>query len=275
MAYVSPNYFGVMGLRLLAGRFFTEADLALAEQDKDAVVIVNQSFAQKFFSGEDPLGRRLLKSDKKNAYLIVGVVSDYRAMGVEGGARPQIFWPYLKLSSATLVARATVAPESLAQPLQKAVASVDKDLPLEFRTMEHYVDQWQAQRKFNTLLLSVFAGLALVLALIGIYGVLANLVASRTREIGIRMALGARPVEIGRLVLRQTMIPVAIGLSAGLAGSLALGRFLEALLFQLRARDPVTLVLAVLAILLLSPAAIAIPLRRAVRVDCTVALREE
>ena len=196
-------------------------------------------------------------------------------MGVEGGTRPQIFWPYLKLNSATLIARTASAPSLFAPAIQKAVWAVDKDIQAEVKTMDHYVDYWQAQRRFNTLLLSVFAGLALVLALIGIYSVLSNLVASRTREIGIRMALGAPPFEIGMLVLRQSMIPVAIGLAAGFAGSLALGSFLEALLFQVRARDPLTLALAAAAILLLSPVAIAVPLRRATRVDCTVALRDE
>jgi len=276
MAHVSPNYFQAIGLRLEAGRFFTASDLALAEQEKDAVVIVNQTLARQFFRGEDPLGARLLKADRKHAYQIVGVVSDYRPMGAEMGTRPQIFWPYLRLNSATLIVRTAAAPGFFARTIQQVVWSLDKNLPAEeVKSMDHYVNGWLSQRKFNTLLLAVFAGLALVLAMIGIYGVLSNLVASRTREIGIRMALGARPAAIGRLVLGQSMIPVTIGLAAGVAGSLALSRFLEALLFQVRARDPLTLALAAAATLLLSPLAIAVPLLRATRVDCTVALREE
>jgi ABC-type antimicrobial peptide transport system permease subunit len=137
------------------------------------------------------------------------------------------------------------------------------------------VDVWLSQRRFNTLLLEIFAGLALILAMMGIYGVLSNLVASRIREIGIRMAIGASPAAIGRLVLRQSLLPVSAGLAAGLAGSLALGRFLESLLFQVRAHDPLTLALASCTVLLISPAAIYVPLRRATRVECTVALREE
>jgi putative ABC transport system permease protein len=275
-AHVSPQYFAAIGLRLQAGRFFTDADLALAERDKDSVAIVNQSFARQFFKGEDPLGRRLLPPDKKSAAEIVGVVSDYRPMGVENGARPQIFWPYLKLKTATLIARSGSTPQSLIRSLQDAVASVDKDIPVnDIKPMEHYVDEWQAQRKFNTLLLGIFAGLALAPAMMGIYGVLSNLVASRVREIGIRMAIGASPGVIGLLVLRQSMMPVAIGMMAGLAGSLGLNRFLEALLFQVHPRDPLTLALAVFSILLISPAAIYFPLRRATQVDCTVALREE
>ena len=275
-AHVSPDYFQAIGLRLEAGRFFTASDLTLAEQDKDAVVIVNQTFARQFFSGQDPLGARLFKDDRKHVNQIIGVVADYRPMGAEMGTRPQIFWPYLKLNNATLIVRTASPPGSFARAIQQVVWTVDKDVPAEdVKSMDHYVDQWLSQRKFNTLLLSVFAGLALVLAMIGIYGVLSNLVASRTREIGIRLALGARPAAIGRLVLGQSMIPVTIGLAAGLAGSLALSRFLEALLFQVRARDPLTLAVAAAATLLLSPLAIAVPLLRATRVDCTVALREE
>jgi putative ABC transport system permease protein len=164
----------------------------------------------------------------------------------------------------------------VAAGIRSAIASLDRDLASsEVRSMQYYVDEWLSQRKFNTLLLGIFAGLALLLGMMGIYGVLSNLVASRGREIGIRMAIGASPRNIAGLVVRQSLIPVAIGLAAGLGGSLALSRFLEALLFQIRPRDPLTLVLAASSILLISPAAIYRPLRRATRVDCTVALREE
>lgn len=141
--------------------------------------------------------------------------------------------------------------------------------------MEEHLHYFVAQRQFNTLLMAIFAGLALLLAMIGVYGVLANMVAARTREIGIRMAIGATQSGIARLIVRQSMIPVAIGLAAGLAGSLALKRFIEGLLFQVRADDSLTRLLAVGAILLLSPLAVYLPLRRAMSVDCTVALREE
>ena len=141
--------------------------------------------------------------------------------------------------------------------------------------MEYYVDEWLSQRRFNTVLLEIFAGLALVLGIMGIYGVLSNLVASRVREIGIRMAIGASPAAIGKLMLRQCLLPVTVGLAVGLAGSLALGRFLEALLFQVHAHDPLTLALASCTVLMISPVAIWLPLRRATRVDCTVALRAE
>jgi putative ABC transport system permease protein len=274
-ARVSPAYFRVMGLGLQAGRFFTEADLAASEHHGDGVVVVNKAFATKFFSGEDPLGKRLQKPDRKQAFQIIGVVSDYRPLGVEGGTRPQIFWPDLKLGNATLVVRAAGAPESLGRTIPTAVSSIDKEIVVNAKTMSYHVDQWQSQRRFNTLLLSIFAALAVVLAMMGIYGVLATLVASRVREIGIRMALGARPVEIRKLVLRQSMVPVAIGVVVGTAGALALSRFLEGLLYEVRSRDPLTLLAAAAAILLVSPAAVYIPMRHATRVECVVALREE
>lgn len=275
-AHVSPNYFSVIGLRLLAGRFFTDADLTVAERDQDSVTIINQTMARQLFSGENPLGHRLLDMERKHPAEIVGVVSDYRPMGIENPIRPQIFRPYLKMGSATLIARTSGAPEPLAKPIQAAIWAMDRDIPeTKLLTLDYYANQWQSQRKFNTLLLGIFAGLALLLAMIGIYGVLSNLVASRVREIGIRIAIGAAPVEIGKLIMRQGMLPISIGLAAGLIGIYALSRFMEALLFHVRARDPLTLVLAVSVILLISPAALLVPLRRATSVDCTIALREE
>lgn len=276
MAFASSQYLRVLGMPLRAGRFFTDFDLVRGEEEKDTVAIVNEAFAQKFFPKEDPIGKRLLSQDKKRASEIVGVVADYRPLGVENGTRPQIFWPSLRIPSATLLVRTTGAPEPLTRAIQNTVWKVDKDLPADkVKTMNSYRDGWQSQRKFNTVLLAVFAGLALVLAMMGVYGVLSNLVASRMREIGIRMALGARSMEVGKLVLRQSMLPVMIGLLVGIAGTLALGRFLEALLFQVKARDPLTLALSAAAILLVCPLAIYVPLRRATGVDCTVVLREE
>jgi ABC-type antimicrobial peptide transport system permease subunit len=154
--------------------------------------------------------------------------------------------------------------------------SVTSDVPADrVKTLDEDAGYWTSQRKFNTCLLEIFAGLGLVLAVMGIYGVLSNLVTSRTREIGIRMAVGATPGAISRLVLRQTMVPVAIGLTIGLSGRVAVGRLMGSLLFQVRSWDPLTLTAAVAAILLTSPAALWLPLRRATAVDCTVALREE
>jgi putative ABC transport system permease protein len=276
VAHVDPEFFSVLGLRRLSGRWFAEADVTQAEKNQDSVVIVNQTFVQKFFPGENPLGQRLIGGSEKHAFEIVGVVSDFTPIGAENGKRPQIFCPYLNLDEATLMLRTRGAPESYGQALQSAVWSLDRDLPTgQALTMDYYRNDILAQRKFNTLLIGIFAALALLLAMIGIYGVLSNLVASRVREIGIRMAIGASPAEIGRLILRQSLIPVAFGLAIGLAGTFALSQFLEALLFRVQPRDPLTLAAAAIAILVISPVALYVPLRRATAVGCTAALREE
>jgi predicted permease len=273
---LTPGYLGLIGLRLESGRWFTESDLALTEKGPNAVAIVNRALARQFFPNENPIGRRLLSPDRKQASEIVGVVSDYRPMGVENGTRPTIFWPDLRLSSASLVVRSSATTGTLAKVMRDAIWSLDKDLPApEVQPMQHYVDEWLSQRRFNTFLLGMFAGLALILGVLGIYGVLASLVASRVREIGIRMAVGATPRQIGRLVLRQSMIPVSAGFAAGTIGSLVLGRFLESLLFNVRPRDPLTLALAAVAVLLAAPLAIYVPLRRATSVECVLALRTE
>jgi len=268
---VSPDYFQTIGLRLEAGRWFNARDLEAA--GTGLPVAVNRAFADKFFPNENPLDKTLLPPDKKSASQIVAVVSDYRAMGAENGNRPTIFHLRLDLQKGTLLVRARGLS---AAALREAVWSQDRSLPaVEVLPMAHYVDEWLSQRRFNTLLLEIFAGLALVLGMIGIYGVLSHLVASRIREIGIRMAIGASPAAIGRLVLLQSLMPVGVGLAVGLGGSLALGRLLETLLYQVRPRDPLTIALASLTVLLVSPVALYLPLRRATRVDCTVALREE
>jgi putative ABC transport system permease protein len=276
VAHVDPQFFPVLGLRLLAGRFFTDADLARSEKDQDSVAVVNEEFVRKFFPNENPVGRQLSEGANQHRAEIVGVVSDFTPIGAENGKRPQIFAPYLKLDQATLVLRTRGAPEPFTKAIQATVALLDRDLPADkVLTMDYYRDDILAERKFNTLLIGIFAALALLLAMIGIYGVLSNLVASRVREIGIRLAIGASPGEIGRLIVRQSMLPVAFGLAIGLAGTFALGRFLDALLFRAPSRDPLTLAAAALAILAISPLALYVPLRRATSVDCTLALREE
>jgi len=274
--HLSPGYFDVIGLHMEAGRPFNATDLAVTEKGPNAVAIVNRAFVRQFFPNENPLGKRLLNPDKKQASEIIGIVSDYRPMGVENGTRATIFWPDLRLPSASLVVRSASPESALTPALRNLIWSLDRDLlAAEVQPMTHYVDQWLSERRFNTFLLGIFAALALILGMLGIYGVLAGLVASRVREIGIRMAIGATPAQIGGLVLMQSMAPVAVGLVSGLAASLALGRFLESLLFHVQARDPLTLGLALTAVLVVSPLAVWVPLRRATKVDCTVALREE
>jgi len=281
-ANTGPNYLALLRLPLLTGRPFTDTDLEITERAAanpkggDGVCIVNRAFTLAFFKNEDAIGQRLLEGDRIHGCRIVGIVADYRPMGAEYGARPQIFRPNLGSQRASLVVRTTAATAAVAGGIRKAVYGLDRDLTIDtLFPLSHWVDQWESQRRFNTLLLTIFAGLALLLALAGIYSVLSNIVASRVREIGIRVAIGARPLQIGGLVLRQSMTPVAVGLAIGLAASLLLGRFLGMLLFQIRAHDPLTLALSAFVILAVSPAAVYVPLRRALAVECTAALREE
>ena len=281
-ANASPNYLTLLRLPVLAGRTLTEADREATERALanpkvgEGICVVNRAFARRFLGDASAVGQRLLTGDKSHGCQIVGVVADYRSLGAESDARPQIFWPNLANRSASLIVHTTIASEAAASALRRTVFGLDRALTLEtVRPLDYWVDQWQSQRKFNTLLLSVFAGLALLLAVAGIYSVLANVVASRVREIGIRVAMGARPQQIGGLVLHQSLAPVAAGLGIGLGASVLLGRFLESLLFQISARDPMTLAVAALAILVVSPVAAFMPLRRALAVDCSVMLREE
>ncbi|MEP6961848.1 MAG: ABC transporter permease, partial [Acidobacteriota bacterium] len=275
-ARVSPEYLSVMGLPLLTGRGITAADVKRNAGRGAGVVMINQEFADKFLPGVDPLQQRLMLNDGKRAYSIVGVVGNFRAMGAETEIRPQYFMAGVDSSASILVMRTALPPESMADEIRTVLGAVDKSLmTADVKTMEGYVQDWQALRRFGLILLCTFAAIALVLAMVGVYSVLTNLVASRTREIGIRMALGASPSGIGRMIVRQSMQPIAIGLVVGLAVSLGLSRFIESMLFEVKPHDPLTFTLAVLAVLLAAPLAIWIPMRRATRVECTVALREE
>jgi putative ABC transport system permease protein len=274
---VGLDYLKVMGLPLLAGRPLNAADITRNGGKGEGVVLINQAFADAFFPGEDPLRQRIMLIEGGGrVYQIVGVVANFRAQGAEKPADAQYFRAAADGARSVLILRTAVAPESLADEVRKMIWSLDKELVTpDLKTMQFYVDQSLAVRKFGLVLLVTFAGLALVLAMIGVYSVLASLVASRTREIGIRMALGAAPSTIGRMVAAQSFRPIAVGLVLGLGASLALNRVLEAELFQVTSRDPITLSLAMAAILLTAPLAIWIPTRRATRVESTEALREE
>jgi len=272
---ITPGYLSVIGVPLLAGRPLTEADVLRNNGQGDGVVLVNQAFAEKYLPGEEPLGVRL-KLDNDRPYQIVGVVANVRAMGPEEEVQPSYFSAGVNSSQAMLILRTAVPPESLADDARAVLWSLDKELvSARVTTMESFIDESLAMRWFDLVLLATFAGLALLLAMIGVYSVLTNLVASRTREIGIRMALGAAPATIGKMIAGQSLRPIVIGLGLGVALSLGLGRVLESMLFQVTPRDPLTLSLAVAAVLLAAPLAIYLPLRRATRVECTEALREE
>jgi putative ABC transport system permease protein len=278
---INPDYFAVMGMHMVKGRAFSRMDTEAAP----AVVIINETMVTRHFAGEDPIGKRLnLSGGPGDLREIVGVVGDVRNYGLDEEVKPEVYVPFFQsaapylasqTSALTVVVRSTIDPTALAQTLREQVQALDKDQPVSaIKTMEGYLDESVAQRRFNMLLLGVFAGLALVLAAVGIYGVIAYTVMQRTHEMGIRIALGARGGDILRLVFTNAMVTTLTGIAIGLAAAFALTRLLQSLLYQVTATDP--FVFATIPLLLLVVAVIAtyIPARRATKVDPITALRE-
>ena len=270
---ISNNYLSAMGIRLVKGRHFTDQET----KEPQKTVIINEAFARTYFSGEDPLGKRLIIDLGESATCeIIGVTRDIKQFSLQSQSAPTMYLPTLEVGRANLVVRTSGDPLSMTSAVRSAVQSVDKDQPIaNVSSMEQILSSSVAEPRFRTLLLSVFAGLALVLAGVGIYGVMSYAVARRTHEIGIRMALGARPGDTLKLVVGQGMTLALIGVVVGLAAAFGLTRLLSSLLFGVSATDPLTF--AAIALLLTSVAAVAcyIPARRATRVDPMQALRCE
>src|ERR1700728_1241457 len=277
---VTPNYFGTMRIPLLQGREFTERDDASAT----SVLIVNQAFAQQFFPGEDAIGKHIQagisNSGPGTAPMreIVGVVGNVKFEDLTTEFSPESYIPYgqLQFGSMTIVARSSKDPEGLAKPIASVVQSLDKDLPAYApKTVEQYLGGTIAVPRFNTFLLAIFAALAMVLTAVGLYGVISYTVAQRTHEIGIRMALGAQPGDMLRLVVGQGMRLALFGVGLGLVGAFGLTRFLSSLLFGVSSTDPLSFAVVVTMLLGVVLLACYIPARRAMRVDPMVALRYE
>jgi putative ABC transport system permease protein len=275
----SEDYFETMGIRLVRGRLFDAHDTSDAQQ----VAIVDETLARKYWGTEDPVGKRITFEgpDSKPIWReVVGLVEHVRNEGLEGESRGEYYAPYAQATGGGpnlyIAVRTDGDPASLAPSVRGAIAGVDRDLPV-FRvaTMEQMVSDSLAQRRFSMLLFGIFAALALVLAVVGLYGVMSYAVAQRTHEIGLRMALGAQGSDVLRMVVGQGMGLVAVGLGVGLLGALALTRLMSSLLYGVSAADPLTY--AGIAILLGSVALLAsyLPARRATKVDPMVALRYE
>ncbi|HYY98875.1 MAG TPA: ABC transporter permease [Pyrinomonadaceae bacterium] len=279
VASVEPDYFKAMGIPLVAGRAFTEAD----KEGVQGVVIVNETLARRFFPGQDPargaVGRRIsFQSDSGPWLEIVGVARDGKYWTI--GEAPQLF-TYSPLaqsysSTATLVVRADGDPRSLAPAIRAEVSKLDPALPLfDVKTMEEHMGVSLFPARVAATLLGGFGLLALLLAAMGVYGVVSYSVAQRTREIGIRLALGARAGNVLRLVAGRGMALVVAGLVAGLAGALVLTRFMEGVLYGVSATDALTFTLVVLLLAAVALLACLVPARRASKVDPMVALRHE
>ena len=273
--FVTPGYFRAMGIPLRRGRMFTEQDRA----DTPPVLVVNETFARKYFSGEELLGKRLRLGFGRLEGEIVGVVGDVRGNSLSVPATPEYYIPQAHAASGdmSLVLRtSTTDPAALAPALRAVVREMDKDQPLyEVRTMNALVAHSMARQRFSTTLIGVFAALALLLAAVGIFSVMSFLVAQRTHEIGIRMALGAQASDILRMILGHGMVLTLGGVGLGLAASCGLTRLMSSLLFGVSATDPLTF--GGVAVLLAFVALLACyaPARRATKVDPNIALRYE
>ena len=273
---VDENYFRTMNIPVVAGRAFTEQE---AVEDRK-VAVVNEAMVRKYFPGEDPIGQRILVNmgSAPAPTEIVGVVGDARYDKLDGELRPMVYWtpPRLTYNSMSLVVRAAGDPGALGPSVVREIRAVDRDQPVsDVRTMESWLAESTARARFGALLLGVFACVALALASVGIYGVISYSVAQRRNEIGVRMALGAQPGDVLRLVVGQGMRLVVFGVGLGLVGSLALTRLMSGLLYGVSANDPATFAANALLLTLVSLAACYIPARRATRVDPLTALRQE
>jgi putative ABC transport system permease protein len=272
---ISPGYFQAMGTPLVRGRLLDARD----GFDAPSVILVNQEFVKRFFFDRDPVGQKLkLCWTVRNPAEIVGVAADARQTELQAAPKPTIFVNTFQapMFFAQLVVRAAGDPLRIARNVQDAIHRVDAEQAVtHVQSMEQVFSDSVAQPRLQLTLLAVFGGIAVMLAMIGIYGVVAYSAAQRTREIGIRVALGALPNHVRRLVLREGIILAAAGIGAGLSGALALTRVLRSLLFETAPTDPTTFTLVASAVLVIVLVATLIPANRAARVDPTVALRYE
>jgi putative ABC transport system permease protein len=274
---VTNGYFRTLGIPLTRGRLFGPEDTATAPTR----VIVNEAFVHRFFPFEDPIGKRVTFNprDKNVQWLtIVGVVADTRRGGVDRPAWAELYFslPQAADSRLTVLVRTRGDPITMARAAQEQVWAIDPGQPVaSVRTLEELVARVQANRRFTTMMLVVFAVVALVLAAVGIYGVIAYSTAQRTQEIGIRVALGAQPRQVLAPVIREALVLAGSGIAVGLLGAVALTHVLASFLFGIRATDPLTFISMSLLLVLMALLASYIPSRRALRVDPLIALRPE
>jgi putative ABC transport system permease protein len=279
---VQPDYFRVLGIRLLKGRTLSDRDVRGAPP----VAVINQSLATRYFADQDPIGQRLLIQEivpgqpqlgPEVPWEIVGVIADERTSSLDGTIRPGVYVPMEQSPTffVSAVVRARVEPESLQRAIAAAVHGVDRNQPVtDVRTLEQMKSESAASNRLRTMLLGIFAGIALLLSAIGIYGVISYSVVQRTHEIGVRAALGASGGALLRLVLINGMTLAVIGLVLGFAGSLGLTRLLSSLLFGVGARDPLTMAGAAAILAVVAFLACYVPARRAATLDPLAALRQ-
>ena len=275
--FVDENYFQTLGVPLIAGRNFDNRDTA----DTPGVVIVGKTTADRIFAGRDPIGRRInYPSFPGQNNLIVGVVGDVKIAGLDQAIKPVLYFPYRQspFLATNLVVRTSVDPTTLASSVSNEIRRLEPDVAVfGVREMEDLINASPAafMRRFPALLIGIFAFVAIVLASIGIYGVVSYSVSQQTHYIGVRMALGAQTSDILRMVLRQGLVLALLGTAIGVVAALGLMRLMESLLYQVQTNDPVTFVIVVATLFVVALLACYIPARRAAKVDPLVALRHE
>jgi len=274
---VSETYFQTLGVPLLAGRMFEDRDTP----DKPGVVIIGKTIADRVFAGRDPVGRRLkYSSTQANGDLIVGVVGDVKTTALDEAIRPVLYYPFRQSASngMNLVTRTNSDPTTVAASIRNEIRGLEPDTAiLNVRTMDQMIAQTPASfmRRFPALLISIFAAVALLLASIGIYGVVSYSVSQQTHYIGVRMALGARPSDILKMVLKQGLVLAVMGVGIGVLAALGLMRLLSTLLYQVNTNDVGTFTLVPGVLFFVALLACYLPARRATKVDPLVALRYE
>jgi putative ABC transport system permease protein len=274
----STGYFQTMGIPLIAGRLVTEQDVS----NNTGSVLINEAMAKRFWPGDDPIGKRISTATSSGQQTrwqtIVGVVGNVRHLGLDVEPRPEIYYhtstspPF----GPVVVIRTSSAPENLISIARAKVRELDRNVAVSnVNTMEQLVAQSVAQRRFGMSLVAIFAAIALVLAVIGIYGVVSYAVAQRTTEIGVRMALGASAMDVLKLVLRKGMTLALVGVGLGLVGAIAAARLMATMLFEVKPTDLVTFSIVTVGLILVALLACYVPARRAMKVDPLVALRDE
>ncbi len=272
---ITPGYFRTMGARLLTGRYFDERDV----RGSQLVTIIDETLARRVWPDTDPIGKRFtwgVNSANPTFFEVVGVVEHIRHHDLDVDGREQTYFPQnqFRFNTLTTVVRAGTDPTALIAAIRRELTTLDADIPAyRVSEMDGYMSQALAPTRFNLVLLGVFAAVGLVLAVVGIYGVIAYTVGQRTQELGIRRALGAQHRDVVSIVLRQGMTLTLAGVGVGLVGALALTRFMETLLFGVNVTDPLTYGGGVLLLVAVSAPACYLPARRAGKVDPMVALR--